>query len=45
MLRKESKIKHPGDTGFLKGEQIERELFVEENERVLAKGGVEATGE
>ena len=44
MLRK-VEIKHAGDTGFLKGEQIEREQFVEENERILAKSGVEASGE
>ena len=44
MLRK-VEIKHPGDTGFLKGEQIEREHFVEENEKVLTEGGIEAIGE
>ena len=35
MLRKVEM--HAGDTGFLKGEQIEREHFLEENEKLLQR--------
>ena len=44
MLRK-VEIKHAGDTGFLKGEQIEREHFLEENEKVASEDGITAEGE
>jgi len=37
MLRR-VKIKEPGDTDFLVGEQIERYVFEEANEKMLAKG-------
>ncbi len=43
MLRR-VKIEDPGDTDFLIGSQIDRFLFTQENERVLAKGGRPATG-
>ena len=38
MLRK-VEITSPGDSRFLKGEQVEKPRVLEENERVLAKGG------
>jgi DNA-directed RNA polymerase subunit beta' len=44
MLRR-VKVVHAGDTSFLADEQVERNIFQEENERVLAKGGRPATGE
>ena len=44
MLRK-VEITASGDTVFLKGEQVERERLVEENERVEADGGNPAYGE
>ncbi len=44
MLRK-AKIKDPGDTIFLAGEQVERYIFEEENERILAEGGQPAVAE
>ncbi|MDD5233538.1 MAG: DNA-directed RNA polymerase subunit beta' [Syntrophales bacterium] len=44
MLRR-VKIVDSGDTTFLSDEQIERNIFQEENERVVAKGGRPATGE
>jgi len=44
MLRR-VKIVDSGDTTFLSDEQIERNIFQEENERVIAKGGRPATGE
>jgi DNA-directed RNA polymerase subunit beta' len=37
MLRK-VKIKDPGDTNLLLGEQVERYIFEDENERVISKG-------
>ncbi|MEW5757761.1 MAG: DNA-directed RNA polymerase subunit beta' [Pseudomonadota bacterium] len=42
MLRK-VEISEPGDTKFLKGEQIEKARLLEENERVLAEGKMAAT--
>jgi len=42
MLRK-VEIVDGGDTSFLKGEQIEKEKLREENDRVRAKDGLEAT--
>jgi DNA-directed RNA polymerase subunit beta' len=44
MLRR-VRIKEPGDTHFLPGEQVERWAFQEENERVLAEGQQPAIGE
>ncbi len=43
MMRK-IKIEDPGDTVFLMGDQVDRLEFIEENERVRAKGGRPATG-
>ena len=44
MLRK-VRIKDPGDTNLLVGEQVERYVFEEENERILAKGKLPAVAE
>ncbi len=44
MLRRIS-VKEVGDTNFLVDEQVEKHIFDEENERVLAAGGRPATGE
>ncbi|MEX0950739.1 MAG: DNA-directed RNA polymerase subunit beta' [Gammaproteobacteria bacterium] len=44
MLRK-AEITDPGDTDFLKGEQVERPRVLEENERVTAAGKQPATWE
>ncbi|TAN63815.1 DNA-directed RNA polymerase subunit beta', partial [bacterium] len=44
MLRK-VKIKDPGETNLLIGEQVERYVFEEENERVLGKGKQPAVAE
>ncbi len=44
MLRK-AEIIEPGDTRFLRGEQIDRARVLEENERVRAEGGVPARWE
>ena len=44
MLRR-VQIKEVGDTNFLTDDQVERYLFEEENERVLAEGGQPAIGE
>jgi DNA-directed RNA polymerase subunit beta' len=41
MLRK-VEVTDPGDTAFLKGEQAEKARVMEENERLLAKGKLEA---
>jgi len=43
MLRK-VKIEDPGDTDFLIGSQVDKFVFAEENERVMAKGGKPAVG-
>jgi len=43
MLRK-VKIEDPGDTEFLIGSQLEKSIFAEENEKVIAKGGKPAIG-
>ncbi len=43
MLRK-VKIEDPGDTNILIGSQVDKFVFQEENERVLAKGGRPAVG-
>ena len=42
MLRK-AEIVAPGDTKFLRGEQLDRARVLEENERVCAEGGEPAT--
>ncbi|HHL38932.1 MAG TPA: DNA-directed RNA polymerase subunit beta' [Deltaproteobacteria bacterium] len=44
MLRR-VRIKDPGETRFLVGEQIERHVFEEENERVLSEGKKPAVAE
>ena len=44
MLRRIS-VTHVGDTGFLVEEHVEKQIFAEENERVLAAGGQPANGE
>jgi len=44
MLRR-VRIKDVGDTGFLIDDQLERSIFEEENERVLANGGRPAIAE
>jgi DNA-directed RNA polymerase subunit beta' len=44
MLRRVS-VKEVGDTNFLIDEQVEKHIFEEENERVLAAGGKPAKGE
>jgi DNA-directed RNA polymerase subunit beta' len=44
MLRR-VKIVDPGDTAFLSDEQVERHIFQEENDRIIAKGGKPAVGE
>jgi DNA-directed RNA polymerase subunit beta' len=44
MLRR-IRVTDVGDSGFLVDEQVEKHIFEEENERVLAKGGVPARGE
>jgi DNA-directed RNA polymerase subunit beta' len=43
MLRR-VEIKEVGDTDFLLKEQVERHVFISENEKVLAKGGEPAIG-
>ncbi len=44
MLRR-VRVKEVGDTDFLAGEQIERSLFQDENDRVTREGGSPAVGE
>jgi len=44
MLRR-VRVVDPGDTKFLPGDEVEKYLFEEENDRVMAKGGKPATGE
>jgi DNA-directed RNA polymerase subunit beta' len=44
MLRR-VRVKDVGDTNFLVDEQVEKQLFEKENERVLARGGRPATAE
>jgi DNA-directed RNA polymerase beta' subunit len=43
MMRK-VRVEDPGDTSFLIGEQVDRALFQEENEKLRAKKGVPAQG-
>jgi len=44
MLQK-VKIEDPGDTSFIEGEQVDKTMLREENERVMAEGGRPATFE
>jgi len=44
-MLKKIKVAEAGDTSFLADEQVDRIRFQEENERVLADGGVPATAE
>ncbi|MCM2277065.1 MAG: DNA-directed RNA polymerase subunit beta' [Oligoflexia bacterium] len=44
MLRK-VKVKEVGDTAFLPGEQIDKQIFEAENQKVMQTGGVPATAE
>ena len=44
MLRR-VRITDPGDTAFIADEQVERYRFLEENEKVVAKGGRPAIGD
>lgn len=44
MLRR-VKITDPGDSKFLVGEQVEKYIFEEENEKILTTGGKPAIGE
>ena len=44
MLRK-VKIKDPGDSDYLVGDQVERQLFTQRNQEVLAQGGRPAQAE
>jgi DNA-directed RNA polymerase subunit beta' len=44
MLRRVT-VTDPGDTNFLVDEQVEKHIFEEENERVIAAGGQPAKGE
>jgi DNA-directed RNA polymerase subunit beta' len=39
------KIVNPGNTTFLNDEQVDKVMFQEENERVVAEGGVPANAE
>src|SRR4030095_5486605 len=43
MLRK-VKIEDPGDTDFLIGSQVDKFVFAQENERIIAKDGKPAVG-
>ncbi|NUP89478.1 MAG: DNA-directed RNA polymerase subunit beta' [Candidatus Sumerlaeia bacterium] len=38
-------VTEPGDTQFLYGQQVDRAVFVEENQRIIEKGGQPATAE
>ncbi len=44
MLRR-CRITEVGDTGFLIDEQVERQLFEQENEKIIQKGGLPAVAE
>ena len=44
MLRR-VKIKDPGDTTMLVGEAIEKNVFFEENEKIMEEGGTPAAAE
>jgi DNA-directed RNA polymerase subunit beta' len=44
MLRK-VKIKDPGDTEYLAGDHVERQVFTEKNQEILSRGGKPAQAE
>lgn len=44
MLRK-IQVVNPGDTNFVAGEDVEKAIFLDENEKVIAEKGVPATAE
>jgi DNA-directed RNA polymerase subunit beta' len=44
-MLKRVRIKDPGDTTFLVGEAVEKNVFFEENERVVSQGGKPASAE
>ncbi len=44
-MLKRVKVTEPGDTSLLVGEQVERHIFEEENEKVLSEGKLPATAE
>lgn len=44
-MLKRVRIKDPGDTTFLVGEAVEKNIFFEENERVASQGGKPASAE
>jgi DNA-directed RNA polymerase subunit beta' len=44
-MLKRVKVNDPGDTSLLTGEQVERYIFEDENEKILAKGKRPATAE
>ncbi len=44
-MLKRVKVKDPGDTNFLVGEQVERHIFEEENEKMVIEGKQPATAE
>ncbi|MBI5599834.1 MAG: DNA-directed RNA polymerase subunit beta' [Deltaproteobacteria bacterium] len=44
-MLKRVRITDPGDTGFLVGEQVERHIFEEENDKVLSRGKRPAVAE
>jgi DNA-directed RNA polymerase subunit beta' len=44
MLRR-VKVEHPGDTGMLPGDLVERREFEERNNRIIAEGGEPATAQ
>ena len=44
-MLKKVKIVNPGNTTFLNDEQVDKVMFQEENERVVAEGGVPANAE
>jgi len=44
-MMKKVRIEDPGDTEFLEGDQVDRVLFRQENERVVSQGGRPATAQ
>ncbi|GIW47250.1 MAG: DNA-directed RNA polymerase subunit beta' [Deltaproteobacteria bacterium] len=44
-MLKRVRIKDPGDTTFLVGEAVEKRVFFEENEKIIAQGGKPASAE
>ncbi len=43
-MMKKVRIEDPGDTNFLIGDEIDRAVFIEENEKVVSRGGRPAQG-